>query len=98
MRTFQRFETPTQSPADAAKQAASGEVWGRAPRYSPIPQVQAYDGPLPRGSRGIEFTTDVPPDRYAHPGNPTSSGPRPGVRVENDFAKICVLTIWTNQC
>jgi hypothetical protein len=22
----------------------------------------------------------------------------PGVRVEGGFAKICVLTIWTNQC
>jgi hypothetical protein len=28
--------------------------------------VEAYDGPLPKGSRGIEFETDVPPTVAAH--------------------------------
>lgn len=100
---YHRLETPTQTPEDAAKQVASGEMWGGPPRYSNIPTVQAYAGPLPPGRRGIEFTTDVPPDRYSIPGRPDWSGPRPGVRVEveedgREMAKICVVIIRNAQC
>jgi RHS repeat-associated protein len=95
--TYHRLQSPTQPPEVAAQQVASGEVWGRPPRGSWIPAVQAYSGPLPEGTRGIEFTTDVPPDRYGIPGQPTWRGPREGVRVEGDFAKVKVLSIWTNQ-
>jgi len=95
---FHRLESPTQTPEDAAQQVSSGEVWGRAPRGSDIPKVQAYEGPLPEGARGIEFTTDVTPDPYGIPGQPEWSGPRPGVRVEDEFAKICATSISTSQC
>ena len=95
--TYHRLESPTQPPEVAAQQVASGEVWGRPPRGSYIPKVQAYSGPLPEGARGIEFTTDVPPDRYGIPGQPTWRGPREGVTVEGEFAKVRVLSIWTNQ-
>ena len=49
-------------------------------------KVQAYRGPLPRGAKGVEFQTGVRPDS---PHGPIAewSGPREGVRVENDFAK-----------
>jgi RHS repeat-associated protein len=97
-RTYHRPESTTQTAEDAQKQVNSREVWGQEPQFSHIPKVQAYDGPLPEGARGIEFTTDVEPDPYGIPGQPTWSGPRPGVRVEGDFAKICVTSIWTNQC
>jgi hypothetical protein len=40
--------------------------------------------------RGIEFTTDVPPDRGSPPGQAVWSGPRPGVTVEGDYAEIRV--------
>jgi len=80
-----------QDPSLAAKQQASGEIWGRAARNvfaSEIPKVKAYEGPLPPGERGIEFVTDVSPDPYSVPGSPTWSGPRDGVVVEDGFAKI----------
>ena len=47
-------------PADAVRQAASGEIWGRTPFGSAWPQAQAYRGSLPPGTRGIEFMTAVP--------------------------------------
>lgn len=59
---FHRLESPTQTVEDAARQEQSGEVWRRAGRYELIPKVTAYDGPLPRNVRGVEFTTPVEPD------------------------------------
>ena len=41
-------------------------------------KVKAYDGPLPEGRRGIEFTTDLLPDAGGAPGLPTWSGDRTG--------------------
>lgn len=88
MATYHRYQT---NPALARTQQASGEIWGRAARHvhaSDIPKVKAYDGPLPSGTPGIEFTTDVPPDPGCVPGKPVWSGPREGVVVEDGFAKI----------
>lgn len=79
-------------------QMASKQMWGRAPFGSDIPTVQAYKGQVPEGARGVEFTTNVPPDPYGLPAEDRWSGTRPDVPVEGDFAKICVVTIWTNQC
>jgi hypothetical protein len=62
MRTFGPFhrkELKYQTPVDALKQVASGEVWGSTPKNGGMcPTVQAYPGTLP-GCRGIEFSTDV---------------------------------------
>jgi uncharacterized protein RhaS with RHS repeats len=66
----------------------SGEVWGR--RRSNIfgggldPQVKAYEGPLPQGTPGYEFSTGVPQDPGTAPGNATWTGPRPGVNEIDD--------------
>lgn len=84
-------------PADViAKIGSSGELWGRVPRgffQSDIPKVKAYDGALPGEEQGFEFTSTVAPDPGGVPGKPTWSGPRPGVRVEGEFAKIaCIVT------
>ena len=88
-----RRESPSQTPADAAQQEASNEIWGRPSIWSDIPKVKAYSGPLPEDVRGIEFTTDVPPDPGCAPGRPEWSGPRPGVVVESGFAKLrCEVT------
>jgi hypothetical protein len=95
---FHRLESPTQTPAVARQQAVSGEIWGRAPRYSDRPQVQAYGGPLPEGARGIEFHTAIAPDPGGVPWLPTWSGPRPGVRIEGDFAKISCWITRNTQC
>jgi hypothetical protein len=85
---YHRLETPTQTPEDAAKQEASGEIWGRPARGGAFPKVKAYTGPLPPGARGIEFTTDVPPDANCPPHVPTWRGEREGVICEGDYAKI----------
>jgi hypothetical protein len=61
---FHRKASPSQTAAVAEAQRASGEIWGKAPRnfyQSDIPKVKAFRGPLPAGTEGIEFTTNVRP-------------------------------------
>ena len=45
-------------------------------RWSDRPKVKAYVGPLPPSRRGIEFTTDVLPDKNCPPTHAYWSGPR----------------------
>lgn len=97
LRVYHRLESPTQTPADAALQVGSGEVWGRAALSSFIPKVKAYPGPLPPGARGIESTTDVPPDPGSARKRVDWSGPRPGVAVEGDVARITVVVTKNTQ-
>jgi hypothetical protein len=94
---YHRLESPTQTPADAAMQTASGEIWGRAALLSHIPKVKAHRGPLPEGERGVEFWTEVPPDSGSTRQRVDWSGPRPGVEVEDDFAKIVVVITKNTQ-
>jgi hypothetical protein len=64
-----RRESPTQTKEDAVQQEKTGEIWGRPARIGgAFPCVKAYLGSLPKGQRGIEFTTAVAPD-------PESSSP-----------------------
>ena len=64
---FHRPETPTQTPAVALKQVASGEIWGRTPKNGGLgPTVQAYPGMLAK-ERGIEFTTEIVPHPNSSP-------------------------------
>ncbi|MGH7719612.1 MAG: RHS repeat-associated core domain-containing protein, partial [Gemmatimonadaceae bacterium] len=95
---YHRRESPTQTPADARRIQESGELWGRANRGSDNPSVDAYVGPLPQGTRGIEFTTTVPPDKGTPPWRARWTGPRPGVRVEGEYAKIPVCVTKNTQC
>lgn len=88
----------TQTDDDARKILESGELWGKPPYNNPNgnPAVQAFEGPLPDGRWGIEFTAEVPPDATSQPGLPEWRGARPGVRVETetdgqDYAKIDVV-------
>ena len=94
---YHRRESPTQTVADAALQQATSEVWGRAAFGSTIPKVKAYTGPLPEGQRGIEFTTDVPTDDGCAPSRAEWSGPRPGVVLQGDYAKIKVVITKNTQ-
>jgi len=61
--TYHRLESPTQTSADAKRQQASSEIWGCAASTSVFPTVKAYRGPLPANTRGIEFTTSIPPTK-----------------------------------
>src|SRR5688500_1649197 len=82
-RVFHRRESTTQPSHVAKRQEETGEIWGKPARWSDIPKVKAYTGPLPDGQSGIEFVTDVPPDVGSAPGEATWAGPRPGVRIED---------------
>ncbi|HLX61738.1 MAG TPA: hypothetical protein VKX17_10695 [Planctomycetota bacterium] len=93
---FHRLETITQTPDDAKLQVASGEIWGRGYRGS-MPQVNAFRGSLPAGEKGIEFYTEVEPDKATVPMMARWTGPRDGVRVEDDFGKIKVTITWNTQ-
>jgi hypothetical protein len=69
--------------------------------YGIIPCVKAYRGPLPLGTRGIEFTTAISPTKGS--GTPYiaywyADGNTPGVAINSfGFAVITVLTIKNEQ-
>lgn len=81
---FHRRESDTQTVAIAALQEASGEIWGRTPRYGMCPTVQAYAGPIVAPQRGVEFVTEIPPHDN---GSPFEArwylGVTPGVQERN---------------
>jgi RHS repeat-associated protein len=92
----QTYHRIPSDPSELPKVMESGELWGRPKRNiysSDTPSVKAYVGPLPHGRKGYEFETDVSPDIGSHPMVAEWSGPRPGVRVEDGWAKIeCRVT------
>lgn len=90
---YHRRESPTQTPAVAREQTRLGEIWGYPSRWSHLPKVKAHAGPLPPGKRGIEFTTDLPPDDGGAPGRPEWSGVRPGIMIERDDAGRAVAKL-----
>jgi hypothetical protein len=93
---YYRLESESQTKEVAAQQSTSGEVWGRTPRGSAWPQVQAYVGHLPADRNGIEFYTDIEPNPGGKPTEVrwSGGGPRAGVRTDGEFAKIsCVITL-----
>lgn len=79
----------------------SGELWGRVSRISfqDRPMVQAYRGALPEGRRGVEFYTPVQPlsPRNSPPGEARWIAGMPGVRVEDEFAKIPIIVTRNTQ-
>ena len=93
--------------ATARAQIASQEMWGGPARnifQSHIPKVKAYRDKLPqdqngiRKTTGIEFHTEVEPDRNTKPGGVLYwSGEREGVRTEDEYAKIKVRITYCNQ-
>lgn len=98
---FHRLESPTQTPDDARRQQAMGEIWGRTPYASAWPQVRAYRGALPADTRGIEFYTGVPPDNAwnrSHVAWSARGRRDPAeVRIEDDFAKIACRIVKDTQ-
>jgi hypothetical protein len=60
-RIYHRLESPTQTVADAVRQAHTLRICGRVARYGAVPSVKAYVGELPPGRRGVEFETEIAP-------------------------------------
>ncbi len=86
---FHRLESPTQSKETAVLQMQSGEIWGRPARWSSIPAVKAWRGPLPAGRRGIEFMTSITPHVDSHPTLVRWLATTPGVSPQkNGFVSI----------
>jgi hypothetical protein len=84
----------------AALQLASSEIWGRCngnTYQAARPSVDAYVGPLPSRARGIEFETDIPPDRGLPPYRARWTGPRPGVVIDGEWARIRVKIIRSTE-
>lgn len=100
VKTYYRTESPTQTPEVARLQELNLEILGAPAKnihQSNIPKVKAYKGLLPTNTRGIEFTTDIKPDACTPPELAFWSGPREGVTVEGEYAKLKVLTIANRQ-
>ena len=99
---FHRLESPTQTPATAALQEANGEVWGATARGGLNPAVKAYQGPLPPGARGVEFTTPVRPSDVGlgRPGDIAiwRRGSPGVIDVDDDFVKIAGTVVRNTQC
>eukprot|EP00977_Amphora_coffeiformis_P013446 scaffold3529_cov271-Amphora_coffeaeformis.AAC.4 len=104
---FHRLRSPTQTDAIAHQQETSRELWGKPRQYSAIPQVQAYTGPLPFlsantatttvATAGLEFVTTTAPDTGTAPGHARWTGPRPGVWIEDGYAKIKIRVTQNTQ-
>jgi hypothetical protein len=94
---YHRVESPTQTSAVAWQQVETGVLRGTVNRWMALPSVDAWEGPLPEGVRGIEFQTDVPPDPGRPPGRARWTGPRDGVSIDGDWAEIEVTIVWCAQ-
>ena len=92
---FHRLRSTTQTDDVAQQQEASQELWGRPRQFSDIPQVQAYTGPL--SAEGVEFYTTTAADSGTAPGHARWTGPRPGVRIEDGYAKIKIQVTKNTQ-
>lgn len=78
-------------------QEDSQEMWGGTPRFGFTPTVQAHFGPLSEGVRGVEFYSFTEPYSWDSPYAHWYSG-HPGVRTEDDYAKISCVVTRNTQC
>lgn len=82
--SYHRKESTTQTVEIAKLQEESLEVWGKEPKGSYFPTVQAYKRYLPKDERGIEFDSHVEPNPDGHPHRASWSGERPGILKRKD--------------
>ena len=81
-----------QDDATTLRQVDSSEIHGEADRGSFFPSIDAWRGELPGDKPGVEFYTDVPPDRGTPPGTARWSGDRQGLSRRGDKL-VLVATI-----
>lgn len=95
---YYRVQSPSQSASVAKLQEKSGKVWGQPARYSALPSVKAFRGPLPAGERGIEFWTTIPPHSGTHPDRVFwYEGDNGVVKERDDFVSIPVVITKNTQ-
>jgi HEAT repeat protein len=93
---YHRLESSSQTIEVAKLQEESLEIWGGVSKNysgSKIPIVKAHRGFLPKGSRGIEFTTNIPPDSETRPPFAYWNGNREELTIKGDMAILKVLTV-----
>jgi hypothetical protein len=99
---YYRRESSTQTPDDARRQVQSGELWGRGARPNGLPAVKAYLGGLPDNVRGLEFTTDIPPEPTNHPFQAlwyaTTLGTTTRYDNGSDFVVLSIKVLRNTQC
>jgi len=89
----------TQSEPVADLMISTKKVCGTVGRFSYVPTVRAYLGPLPATQKGIQFTTDVRPTSI-QPNKPGSDvlwrQGAPGVTTEDNGRLACIAAtiIW----
>lgn len=85
-----------QSAADNELVERSGRLWGRPAtniHQTLFPSVKAWVGPLPKGERGIEFFTSVPPSRSSTPGKALWYRGEPGVIDVEEEDAVWIPTV-----
>jgi hypothetical protein len=94
---YHRLHSPTQTNEVAKLQEQSMQILGLPARGSDIPTVKAYVGPLPKGSRGVEFYCDIDPENGSPPGKAYWYLSSPGVILhvdgDKEFAMINVSEV-----
>ncbi|WP_269766171.1 RHS repeat-associated core domain-containing protein, partial [Burkholderia ubonensis] len=98
---FHRVESPTQPPERAAQQEATGMHTGTASHKGMgVVRINAYDGPLPEGQRGLEFYTPAKPTSVIpgglvtwHPGH----DPHCSLSESGDIAQIPITVTKNTQ-
>lgn len=88
---FRLYNEATQNTTDVAKILASGELWGRPPRNSDIPAVQAYRGMLPDDHAGFEFYAFSRPDQPWGKVMYWRERPASGVEAVGDAVRIRIV-------
>lgn len=94
---YYRIEGRTQTSDDALEQVRTLEIWGRGGHKGNVPSVKAYNGPIPVGTRGIEFDTSAASPEYSSPVEsrwyyPQTKGVQLRVKDGDDYA--CIRADW----
>lgn len=59
---YRKWAEDKQDAKTIVNQLLTGELWGKAARFSSEPAAKAYRGVLPEGEEGFEFWAFAPPD------------------------------------
>ncbi|MFE0019557.1 hypothetical protein [Amycolatopsis sp. NPDC059021] len=94
---YHRAESSSQSPEVAKMMVESSELWGKAARFGNSAVVQAWNGPLPDGDRGVEFYTDVKPRFYGTKVSLREWREGQNVILDGDYVKVAIVVTKNTQ-
>jgi hypothetical protein len=97
---FGPFHRRQFDPDENEKICASGQIWGRPPRYiyaGLFPAVKAWNGSLPEGIAGVEFYTNVQPDPGTAPSSPQWTEGHAGVIILEKGELVAIEVVVTKR-